>query len=375
MRRYSINIAWILVIVLLHACQSEGEKASEAAEKKIGFYQTKQSFKSFSKHFSDSLDDCFNRDFDGTVLVYKKGKLFKRAYGKIGLRKSPKMKVDDLFQLASVSKTITSVAVMQLVEQGKIQLDDTIQKYLPQFPYKGITIRQLLSHRSGLSNYMYETEYYWRDSARYMQNTDLLHFIQSQKPKPYNYPNACFSYCNTNFALLPLIVEKVCQLPFHTYVFEHIFKPAGMKQTFFYGHQPNYIHSRILIGRYDQFEYDTPYYSDAILGDKSVYSNVEDMFMFHLALSEGRLLKPSTMALMFTPTFPFYPNGMSYGLGFRLNHSESGLWQYHNGWWRGFWTAFWNKFDQQICIVVLTNSKHSSHINKRALAELVYTAQ
>ncbi len=375
MRRYTINIAWILVIVLLHACQSEGEKASEAAEKKIGFYQTKQSFKSFSKHFSDSLDDCFNRDFDGTVLVYKKGKLFKRAYGKIGLRQSPKMKVDDLFQLASVSKTITSVAVMQLVEQGKIQLDDTIQKYLPQFPYKGITIRQLLSHRSGLSNYMYETEYYWRDSARYMQNTDLLHFIQTQKPRPYNYPNACFSYCNTNFALLPLIVERVSQMAFHAYVFEHIFKPAGMKQTFFHGHQPNYIHSRILIGRYDQFEYDTPYYSDAILGDKSVYSNVEDMFMFHLALSEGRLLKPSTMALMFTPTFPFYPNGMSYGLGFRLNQSENGLWQYHNGWWRGFWTAFWNKFDQQICIVVLTNSKHSSHINKRALAELVYTAQ
>lgn len=375
MRRHTINIAWILVFVLLHACQSDGEKASEAAEEKIGFYENHKAFKSFTKHFADSIDDCFKSDFDGTVLVYKQGKLFKRAYGKIDLRNSSKMRVDDLFQLASVSKTITAVALMQLLEKGQIQLEDTLQKFLPEFPYNGITIRQLLSHRSGLSNYMYETEYYWKDSNRYMQNKDLLTFIQTQKPRPYNYPNACFSYCNTNYALLPLIIEKVSGKAFHDYVFEYIFKPAGMRQTFFLGHKPNYIHSRVLIGRYDQYEYNTPYYSDAILGDKSVYSNVEDMLMFHLALSEGRLLKPSTMALMFTPSFPYYPNGMSYGLGFRLNKMPSGLWQYHNGWWRGFWTAFWNRFDKQICVVVLTNSKHSSHINKRALAELVYTGQ
>lgn len=374
MRRHTINIAWILVFVLLHACQSDGERANEAFDK-MGFYIHSRPFKSFSKHFADSIDDCFKTDFNGTVLIYKQGKLFKHAYGKIGLRNSDVMRVDDLFQLASVSKTITAVAIMQLIENEKIQLEDSVQKFLPEFPYKGITIRQLLSHRSGLSNYMYETENYWKDSNMYMQNKDLLTFIQTQKPKPYNYPNTCFSYCNTNFALLPLIIEKVSGQAFHDYAFEHIFKPAGMRQTFFFGHQPNYVHSRVLIGRYDQYEYNTPYYSDAILGDKSVYSNVEDMLMFHLALSEGRLLKASTMALMFTPTFPFYPNGTSYGLGFRLIKMPNGLWQYHNGWWRGFWTAIWNRFDKQICIVVLTNNKQSSHINKRALADLVYTGQ
>jgi len=366
---------FFLSLFLFSCVNQTAKKKEKLGLKEDGFYNTERDYKTFSSHFIDSLHNFFPNDFNGTVLVYKEGKLFKRAFGKISLGHAPEMLVEDIFQLASVSKTVTAVATMLLIQEGKLALDSLALKYLPDFPYPNVSIRQLLTHRSGLANYMYFTDSFWHDTAKYMDQEDFYQFMKRSKPKPYLNPGVSFSYCNTNYAFLAYMISKISGMPFHQFVEERIFKPAGMRNSFYLGHKPDRIKARVLTGRFDHYEYNETYYMDGVLGDKSLFSNVEDMFYFHLALSEGRLINKTLLKLMQEPSFRHTVFGGSYGLGFRLMKNHTGQWTYHNGWWRGFWTSFWNRFDKQVCVVVLTNNKHSSHVDKQGLANFVLTGR
>lgn len=369
-----VNIRlYLLVIaaVVAFSCNEGGRARKHKNVSKDSFYTSSQVFKPFSKAFTDSLEKFFESGFNGTVLVYKQGHLYKKAFGYRDLNRSSLMQVDDVFQLASVSKTVTAAAVMLLVQDGKLALDDEVSKYLKDFPYPKVSIRQLLSHRSGLANYIYYTDTFWRDTSKYMDNRAFYDFMVKHKPVPYLNPDVSFSYCNTNYAFLAVLVEAISGKSFPGFVEERIFKPCGMRNSFFKGHQPARVKSKVLVGRYDRYEYYGTYYLDGVLGDKSLYSNVEDLFAFHLALSEGRLLKRQLVKEMSEPSYKYNVFGGSYGLGFRLMNTPKGQWVYHNGWWRGFWTSFWNRFDKQACFVILTNNKHSSHVNKLGFANFL----
>lgn len=370
----SVNLRYILVFsVLLYSvsCTNSGRAKKHKNVSKDSFFASSKVFKPFSKQFTDSLEQFFEPGFCGTVLVYKKGHLYKKAFGYRDLNKTSEMQVDDIFQLASVSKTVTATAVMILVQDGKVKLDDLVIRYLPDFPYPNVSVRQLLSHRSGLANYIYYTDTFWKDTSKYMNNSDFYQFMVKNKPVPYLNPDVSFSYCNTNYAFLAVMIEKVSGMSFPKFVEERIFKPAGMRNSFYKGYQPGRVKSKVLVGRYDRYEYYGTYYLDGVLGDKSLYSNVEDLFGFHLALSEGRLISRDLLKQMSEPSYKHNVFGGSYGLGFRLMNTSAGQWTYHNGWWRGFWTSFWNRFDKQICYVILTNNKHSSHVNKLGFANFL----
>ncbi len=360
--------------VVFNACDSAEKKRVSELKNKDSFFQTKLAYKDFSRRCKDSIDDYFSSDFNGTVLLYSNGKMYRKAIGYSDVKRKNKMRTDDVFQLASVSKTVTAVSVLLLVQDKKIVLDSLVNVYLPDFPYSGVSVRQLLNHRSGLPNYMYFTDTFWKDTGAFMDNGDFYTFMKSCKPKPYTEPGVGFSYCNTNFAFLAVLVERISGMPFYRFVEERIFKPSGMRNSFYQGHKPARIKARVLTGRYDQYEYTGTYYMDGIIGDKSLYSTVDDLFGFHLALSEGRLLQPELLKCMQEPSFEHNIYGGSYGLGFRLMLTPTGQWTYHNGWWRGFWTSFWNRFDKKTCLVILTNNKKSSHVDKQGLADYLLKA-
>ena len=361
----------VCVLIVFASCNNGGRAKKHSNVSKDSFYSSAQTFKPFSKRFTDSLEQFFESGFSGTVLVYKKGRLYKKAFGYRDLNKTSAMQVDDVFQLASVSKTVTATAVMLLVQDGKIQLDSPAIKYLPDFPYPKVSVKQLLSHRSGLANYIYYTDTFWKDTSKYMDNRAFYQFMVKNKPVPYLDPDVSFSYCNTNYAFLAVLIEKISGLSFPKFVEERIFKPCGMRNSFFQGHQPARVKSKVLVGRFDRYEYYGTYYLDGVLGDKSLYSNVEDLFGFHLALSEGRLINFKLLKQMCEPSYEYNIFSGSYGLGFRLMNTGNGQWAYHNGWWRGFWTSFWNKFDKQSCFVILTNNKKSSHVSKLEFAKFL----
>jgi CubicO group peptidase (beta-lactamase class C family) len=368
-------LPFLPLLFLMFSCDNSSRKITKHEVVNDSFFVLTEKTQGFRKRFTDSIEDFFKQDFSGTVLFYKDGHLFKKAFGYRDYGKKVKMKVDDVFQLASVSKTVTGVATLLLIQDGKIGIDEPVVTYLPDFPYRGVTVRQLLNHRSGLANYMYYTDTFWKDTSTYMTNKEFYSFMVRNQPKPYLEPGVSFAYCNTNFALLAVLVEKVSGMTFPRFVEKRIFLPSGMRNSFFKGYKPERVTGEVMIGRYDRVDYSGTYYLDGVLGDKSLYSCVEDLFLFHKALSDGRLINDSLMTWMQTPSYKYNVYGGSYGLGFRLSNLPNGKWVYHNGWWRGFWTFFWNRFDKKSCFIILTNNKKSSHIDKVGLGELLLNTQ
>src|SRR5699024_3572882 len=169
--------------------------------------------------------------FNGTVLVAKKGEiLYEGAFGDADLSTNRPLTLRSVFNLASVSKPITATAILLLVQEDKLSLDDSVQKWMPNLPYEGITIRHLLNHTSGLPDYLDLFEMYW-DKAKIADNDDLLRYLIKYKPERLFAPNERVEYSNTGYILLALIVEHVTDMDFADFLQENIFKPLKMTRT------------------------------------------------------------------------------------------------------------------------------------------------
>jgi CubicO group peptidase (beta-lactamase class C family) len=168
----------------------------------------------FSLRVRQQIDSFYqkrvkNDHFNGCVMVAKDGKpIYSAAFGYGNLTFKDTLSVQSSIQLASVSKTFTSSAILLLAEQGFLSLDDSVQKFFPEFPYHGITIRLLLSHRTGLPDYTY-----WDKSitgaSSYLTNEGLMNVLATKKPQVRCKPDHMFIYCNTNYAVLASIIENV----------------------------------------------------------------------------------------------------------------------------------------------------------------------
>ena len=135
-----------------------------------------------------------------------------KSFGMAHFRKKDTLTSDHTFQLASVSKTITAIATLQLIEKGKLKLTDTVKQFLPRFPYNGIDIHQLLSHRSGMSQYTHfcdRPDSIWPDKRKTITIHDVLDIMERIIPMRNYPPNKRYYYCNTNYIILALIIEKV----------------------------------------------------------------------------------------------------------------------------------------------------------------------
>lgn len=312
------------------------------------------------------IDTLFNSmvntlGFNGSVIVAQNGEvIYRKSFGWLDKKNNIPICDTSMFQLASVSKVITATSVLMLYEKGLIKLDDAFCLYFPDFPYKAVTIKHLLTHRSGLPNYIYFLNDVVSDKNRRLSNQDMLNLMIEREPKVYLKPNTAFNYCNTNYALLALLVEKVSKKTFSNFLSDEIFKPLGMK------------HSATIISM-DIFEesvskpYDTKWApierdaSDYILGDKSVYSTPYDLFLFSEALYQNKLLKPETQQLAYT-AYSREKKESNYGLGWRMKDFRDSLKKeiYHNGWWHGYRTSFHRRLRDKTTIVVLSNQLNRS---------------
>jgi CubicO group peptidase (beta-lactamase class C family) len=357
------RLSLLLCLLLLQfSCKQNEAKKTDSNVKENDYFTNNFNHTAFKKSQLDSISKYFEKDFSGSVLIYRNNQLFKKAFGYQDIAKTQKKQLSDVYQLASVSKTITALSVMKLHQSGQINIDSTYSQYVNSFPYKNVTIRQLLTHRSGLPNYIYYTDTFWKNKSNGMRNSDLLNFFVSCEPKPYSRPDFSFSYNNTNYALLPSLIEQVSKIEFHQFVLDSIFKPCGMKNSFLHGcPKPKSFNSNVMIGGYEKEIYDSNYFLNSILGDKSLYSCVEDMFMLYDGLKNNRIINQELLNAMHEPSYDYNVYGGSYGMGFRLKKINNVKWVYHNGWWKGFWTYFWFNLEKDTCLIVLTNNKKSSH--------------
>lgn len=302
--------------------------------------------------------------FNGTVLYAERGRLiYEKAFGFADVRRRrDSLTVESQFQLASVSKMFTAMAIMILHHDKLLYYDDDVRKYIPEWPYEGITIRQLLNHRSGISRYETLAHEKWIDKTIPMLNDDMIRLYVEHQPAPYFKPDKGFHYGNVNYALLASVVERVSHQHFEDFMHDRIFKPLSMSHSFIHSMRNDSIVSdyvavgvpghdfrgrRVIKVRND--------YLNGVLGDKMMYATAHDLYLFNLALDYGILVPKDELSEAFSPGSPRHRRRPdNYGFGWRIK-GESDSAVYHYGWWKGFRTFFIRDMAQQKTLIVLTN--------------------
>lgn len=311
--------------------------------------------------------------FNGNVLIAKgEHILYQNSFGWANHLMRDSLRITSQFELASVSKPLTAIAVLQLVEGGKLRLEQTLQDFFPQLPYPGITVEHLLAHRSGLTNYLYFTDDLWDDKRKGMANADVIALLSEHQPALYGNPGGRYFYNNTNYMLLASIVEKVSGMSFADYMQEEVFRPAGMKNTAVYSKAvyekiPNDVvgHDRTWRRSVAQNFQDGP------VGDKGIYSTVQDLFLLDRSLRAGRLLKNSTLDSAYMGRSKPDKNIFSYGYGWRTFDRGNHKAVYHTGWWHGFRTLYVRDLTKDITIVLLTNLTNASLLHLDGLYQIL----
>jgi CubicO group peptidase (beta-lactamase class C family) len=334
-----------------------------------------------------------NKGFSGQILIAKNGEVIFEDYkGYSNYSDKTAILPETPIHLASISKTFTGMAALKLWEEEKLDLKAPVTKYFASFPYKEVTIEQLLSHRSGLPDYTYfmEPNKYktvkvknkrgrWVKKLKLIKaetpfrkglynNQDVLDYMVTKRPAPAAMPNRVFKYCNTNFVVLALIIEKITGQDFPTYMAETIFKPLKMENTYVFSaksidkYTPSY-NARMVPYKIEKY--------DCIYGDKNIYSTARDMYLWDKALTEGSYVKQSTLEMAYQPQSPINKYHHNYGLGWRIlaKPNEERL-VYHNGWWHGNNTVFTRLISESATIIILGNKFNKSIYKGKEIASV-----
>ncbi len=297
--------------------------------------------------------------FNGTVLVGEKGKvLYKKAFGISAAVNGQPLTTASAFNLASVSKQFFAMMIMMLKEQGKLQYDDAVQKYLPSFPYPDITIRQLLNHTSGLPEYfdIADRNMTLLDTVT---NESIQALLAVKKPALVFAPGEKWEYCNTNYATLASIIEKITGTASDQFFQERIAQPLKLKNTYVYDlTMKSYPPSRVFGFHYEggkPVSEDLTRF-DGIVGDGSIYSTVEDLYKWDQALYTEKLVRKSTFDEAITAGKT--NDGKSTGYGFAWFIDKPGVEISHTGSWSGFRALIVRYLQNNQTLIILDNSEN-----------------
>ena len=371
MIRYLFNsLVLFFLFVLVQACSSDpSEKRKrkildkEVPDSVVLFYDPKKA----DKRIDEIVLNLHRKSgFNGNVLVAKKGKIiYERAIGWADHLHRDSLKINSVFELASVSKPFTSTAIMMLIEDGKLRLNQNVKEFYPDFPYDSITVELLLTHKSGMMNYVYFVDNLWKSQKKNerpgITNQDVMQLIAEHKPNPYTKPNRVFHYNNSNYMVLAAIIEKVSGQKYSQFMAENIFKPLGMKNTAVYskaefdkipvdvvGHDRNWRRSV------------AQNFLDGPVGDKGIYSTIHDLYLFDRAMRKAKLLKTETMDSVYAAHNVMQRGHFNYGYGWRTFEKGTNKVVYHTGWWHGFRNIYLRHLNKDITIILLTNLTNGS---------------
>lgn len=290
--------------------------------------------------------------FSGAVLVAKDGKpVFRKAYGFADREWNVANTPETRFRLGSITKQFTATAILQLAEQGNLSVDEPISKYYPQAPaaWAPITLKHLLTHTSGIPSYTAIPSFF-NQQARLDKTPEEIIALTRDKPLEFT-PGSKYAYDNTGYILLGYVVEKVSGRPYAAYLQDHVFTPLGMKDT---GYD---VSDAILPRRAAGYSVAGGKAKNAAFlamtlpyAAGSLYSTVDDLLTWDQALHAGKVIKPASVAAMFTDY------GFKYGFGQSLRVQNDGrrIWG-HNGGINGFSTQINHLPDDGLTVIVLAN--------------------
>lgn len=337
---------YLLLLIVLGFCIKNGNAQTVSQDEQLEI------------KFDKLLSEKFKPNEPGCVaLVANKGKIiYRKAFGLADLELNVPMNMEMVFELGSITKQITAVAIMQLVEQGKISLQDSVNKFIEDYPSQGyhITIENLLTHTSGIKDYVriksYDSTFYRRDFTP----TELINYFKNETMGFA--PGTDFDYSNSGYILLGYIIEKVSGMTYENYIEKNIFKPAGMSNSF-YGNFAKIISNRprgyspatngFRNANYISFD---QYYAAGVL-----MSTVEDFFKYYQALDSYKLINKESLERTRTSYKLVNGKETSYGYGIGLGNLMGTSAVGHAGGAEGFYTNQIYFPKEDVLIVVFTN--------------------
>lgn len=299
------------------------------------------------------------------VLVVQAGRvLLKKGYGLSNVEAKETIRPDTVFDLASVSKQFTAMAIMILAERGKLSLDDPLTKFFPEFPAyaQKVTVRHILNHTSGLPDYMEafmttgKIDKDWKAGGFEPTSADTVRILSEQKDARFA-PGEKWEYSNSGYVVLGQIVGKASGKPLPQFLKENVFQPLGMNNTLVADESKPKIKNRAISygiegDRYVNADY-TPL--NLIYGDGNVNTTIEDMFLWDQALYTEKLVKAATLKQAFTSGKLTSGKETEYGFGW-MTGTYGGLETVsHGGGWAGFRTHIMRFPQERFTVVVLSN--------------------
>lgn len=333
---------------------------------------------------------------NGAILIARDGEpIYRKNIGLADRETGRPVDAETEFELASIGKLFTATAVLQLVERGKVQLDVPFARYFPDFPYRTMTVRQLLSHSAGLSDQDivgFVEAYAPKLASRHFTMRDLVPAIAHAHPTMKLRPGERWWYSNLGFQLLALLVEKQSGEALPDYLDAHVFGPAGMRHSYIKtalinrADTPNFAQNYAWPHRWSRervrLEGARSYYTEALYGNASVVATADDLLRFDAALRKNVLLRPETLAEAYmpqrladgSPAFVWIGIGgmgdADNGLGwFRFRDESMGRIVWHTGGMPGCQTILMRNLDSGITVILLNNAD-SENLYKSALSAM-----
>mgnify|MGYP003601394822 FL=1 len=368
----------LLFSILLYSCKKEdkNEQITETSLPNFGNINLDGIFKRKDNRLENKdsivsvIDNYYKNvwekgDLWGGFLVAKGDEILYESYRGFA-EDNKQVPINDTVALhvASISKSITAMAMMKLIDAGKLNIDDPVTKFFPKFPYPKVTVFTLLSQRSGLPKYEHLIGKIAPKPAefdkKYLSNQDILNVLIQYKPELARETNTGFMYCNTNYAMLALLIEHVTKMPFPEAMQQIVFRPLKMKNTYILQEKQMASAAKSFYQRgpkvypYDQL--------DLIYGDKNVYTTPRDLLNFSKALYAKNFLTPELHEKIFQPYSNEKPGINNYGIGFRMKIFDNGeKLTYHNGWWHGTNSVFAHLLKSNVTIIAIGN-KYSGRV-------------
>ncbi|WP_018675313.1 serine hydrolase domain-containing protein [Riemerella columbina] len=365
---------WILILCLFFSCSKKQEDATPVKPKTNLPHYADINFKTIFSPQDNTLahedsirqiiENYYQTIWDGSKLsggfLVAKGNhiLFERYRGYGREQEQMPITHNTPMHIASISKTMTAMAIMKLIEAKKINLHQKVTHFFPKFPYAEVEIIHLLNQRSGIPKYEHFLDHLTPKpkvlEQPFLSNQNILDLLIQYQPPLARPTNTGFMYCNTNYALLALIVEQVTHKKFPVAMHEMLFESLGMDDTYIF-------QERNIPTAAQSFYYkDTKLYPlnnlDLIYGDKNVYTTPRDLLKFSQAMYAPNFLTPELMQQVFTPYSNEKDGVNNYGLGFRMKVYDNGeKLIYHTGWWHGSNAIFIHLLKSKTTIIAIGN--------------------
>jgi CubicO group peptidase (beta-lactamase class C family) len=382
--RISQYILPLLAVFMFTFSCSKQEKSEEEAIVKVNsdglpiMMPMQKEMSTLSKSFIDDkkygtslfFEKIWSEKNDNVAfLVAKNGQIIYENYMGFANKRTGEMITKDMpLHIASVSKVLTSTAILMLVDANKIKLEQKVTTLIDSFPYPNVTIQTLLNHRSGMRNYAYFTDKGNWDRHKTLTNQDIVKVMNDKNIQLETKTDTHFSYCNTNYAILALVIEKVTGISYPKAMKAMIFDPLGMTNTFVFDITKD---REIIAPSYKGNMEIAIDYLDGIYGDKNIYSTPRDLLKFDKARYAPFFLNADLLKKVYQGYSYESKGTRNYGLGIRMIEWEKGEpFYFHNGWWHGNTSSFINLRKEKVTIIVLSNKYTQKTYQSKRLAAL-----